>query len=321
MSATDIRVQMLRNGFSPVPLAGKRCYLKDWDTKTGASATEIGSWASVRPDWTNTGALTRLMPTLDLDILNQEAACIAEDIVRRRYEGHGLILVRIGRPPKRAVPFRTDEPFKKIVVVLTGPNGGEEKAEFLGDGQQLAVAGVHPDTGEPYRWHGGELWQTARNELPYVREMEARAVIDEIVGMLVSEFGYRRKAGNGKQQETYTHHVSLMGGKPSRQADHEIPKPLYELVHKLMPDSRGIERRRVIGVLRPLVRMREGEGRNRALLDKAICFRKELIREGVVTEEVAAELLLMAARINRYVEQDGEGEARRTIRSGLSYDH
>ena len=65
MTPTEIRMQMLRNGFSPVPLVGKRCYLKGWETKT-VGVGEIASWA-MRPDWSNTGALTRMMPTLDLD--------------------------------------------------------------------------------------------------------------------------------------------------------------------------------------------------------------------------------------------------------------
>ena len=72
------------------------------------------------------------MPTLDLDILNEEAARACEDHVREQYEEKGPILVRIGKPPKRAIPFRTIEPFAKFVVNLTAPNGSEEKIEFLG---------------------------------------------------------------------------------------------------------------------------------------------------------------------------------------------
>ena len=37
-----------------------------------------------------------------------------EELVRERYEERGYVPVRIGKPPKRAIPFRTDEPFTKI---------------------------------------------------------------------------------------------------------------------------------------------------------------------------------------------------------------
>src|SRR6516164_144418 len=149
MPPTDVRLHMHRNGYHPLPLIGKAPVLKNWQQKTETSAQEIALWSSTYSRATNTGALTRMMPTLDLDILNEEAACAAEKIIRARHEEHGRILVRIGRPPKRAIPFRTNEAFKKIQVVLIAPTGAEEKVEFLGAGQQLAVAGQHPDFNQP----------------------------------------------------------------------------------------------------------------------------------------------------------------------------
>jgi hypothetical protein len=46
-----------------------------------------------------------------------------EDVVRSRYEEAGGFVVRIGNPPKRAIPFRKDTPFDKITVNLIAPNG------------------------------------------------------------------------------------------------------------------------------------------------------------------------------------------------------
>src|SRR6516225_7701583 len=66
-------------------------------------------------------------PCVDIDILNPEAAEAAEALIRERYEERGYILVRIGLAPKRAVLFRTDEPFKKIQVILIAPNGPNGK--------------------------------------------------------------------------------------------------------------------------------------------------------------------------------------------------
>jgi hypothetical protein len=102
----------------------------------------------------------------------------------------GIILTRTGRYPKRAIPFRTDEPFKKITVTLIAPDGNEEKIEFPGDGQYLACFGIHPDTGQPYTWRGGAPGEIARDALPYISGEEAQQLVDDIIEMLVHCFGY-----------------------------------------------------------------------------------------------------------------------------------
>jgi predicted P-loop ATPase len=92
------------------------------------------------------------------------------------------------------IPFRTEAPFKKIAVVFAARNGGgEERIEFLGDGQQFAAFGTHPETMQPYSWHGGEPGQIKRADLPYIDEAAARALVEDIVELLVREHGYRRK--------------------------------------------------------------------------------------------------------------------------------
>lgn len=64
--------------------------------------------------------------------------------------------VRTGRPPKRALIYRADKPFKKISTpIFTSPDSRAHKVEVLGWGQQIVVHGIHPDTGKPYTWSGG----------------------------------------------------------------------------------------------------------------------------------------------------------------------
>ena len=138
-------------------------------------------WAKTWPDAVNTGVLTKHMPKLDLDILSEDAVRAIGDLVHERYDESGYVLTRSGFPPKAAIPFRTEEPFDKIVVNLVAPNGDPakpEKVEFLGNGQQVVVAGDHPDTKKPYGWHGGEPCNIALAELPYIREAEARALVE-----------------------------------------------------------------------------------------------------------------------------------------------
>jgi hypothetical protein len=154
MTPTARRLLLLHAGYAPIPLFGKappaygrnnsKKGLADWQTLTSVSREQIKMWGKTWPDALNTGCLTRLMPTLDVDICNEEAARAVEDYVRERFEEHGRILPRIGKPPKRAIPFWTDEPFTKIIANVVAPNGEQEKIEFLGDGQQVVIDGIHP---------------------------------------------------------------------------------------------------------------------------------------------------------------------------------
>jgi hypothetical protein len=106
--------------------------------------------------------------------------------------------VRIGQPPKRAIIFRTNTPFIKLIVNLTAPNGSEEKLELLGDGQQLVIEGIHPETRKPYTWFGGEPWRIRHDELPYLHEHEAQLFINNAATLLISAFGYTHTAAAPK---------------------------------------------------------------------------------------------------------------------------
>jgi hypothetical protein len=307
MTPTDVRMQLHEHGYAPLPLAGKKCFMADWPTGQ-AGPQDIKLWLLRWPGWTNTGAVCAFMPTLDLDIFDQEAACIAEDIVRRRYEARGRVLVRIGKSPKRAIPFRTNEPFKKIQADLI-----RAKLEFLAEGQQVAVAGIHPE-GMPYRWQGEALWQVPWDELPYIREDAARALVDEIGETLCREFGYQRKAERSTEPHTFqnTHHVSPVS---IAQGDRFVPDRLHRKIVELMRGARLLHQRRVRGVLRPLVEARES--RNYQLYWAALQFR-ELIGSGVIDRDGAEQLLLLCAMMNGYVAKRGEDHAWSSIKSGLN---
>jgi hypothetical protein len=105
------------------------------------------------------------------------------------------MLVRVGQFPKRAIPLRTDEPFRKIVRKLTAPDGSTHKIEVLGDGQQVAVAGLHPDTNRPFAWRGGRSpVNTPREALPLVTETEVIALLDLCAEQLCTKLGWRAEA-------------------------------------------------------------------------------------------------------------------------------
>ena len=197
----EFRLALRAAGFSPVPCNGKAPPMRKWST-IEATITDIQRWDRAYPKATNTGMLTKLTPTFDVDIMNPEAAADVEHLVRERLDERGVILVRFGRPPKRAIPMRTSVPFKKIAASLTAADGSEAKLELLGDGQQVVVAGIHPDTNKLYTWHGGELGKIKHGDLPEITEEEGRALVEAAVLMLVEKHGYvrakERPKANGK---------------------------------------------------------------------------------------------------------------------------
>jgi hypothetical protein len=205
--AQTLRHQLRAAGYCPIPLYGKeppqygknnaRKGMKGWQTFQDITPEMVDMYSKTWPDAVNTGCLTFNMPVVDIDILNEEAARALEDHVREHFEERGYLLTRIGRPPKRAIPFRTAMgPFKTFKISLTAPDGSEgQKIELLADGAQVVVDGIHPDTGQPYRWFGGELGKIPREELPDIREDEAHALVDELIEILVRDFGYRRAPG------------------------------------------------------------------------------------------------------------------------------
>jgi hypothetical protein len=129
--AADIRLAMWRNGYAPLPLTGKNPDPngKGWQQKRQqTNEQEIRLWDKVFPYIYNTGCLTRLVPTLDVDILEKSACRVVYEHVKERFEERGYILCRIGRAPKFAVPFQTDVPFGKITRTKTYPVGPGPKS-------------------------------------------------------------------------------------------------------------------------------------------------------------------------------------------------
>ncbi|MHC2839807.1 bifunctional DNA primase/polymerase [Bradyrhizobium diazoefficiens] len=94
LTPTDVRMQLRRNGFDPIPVIGKRPPLDEWQKRTETSAGDIEMWAKLYPDARNTGILTRHAPTLDIDILDPDAADAVEGKVREILEDFGDIHVR-----------------------------------------------------------------------------------------------------------------------------------------------------------------------------------------------------------------------------------
>ena len=202
--AVAVRKKLLRAGFLPIPCIGKTINITDWPNIIATEA-DIDGWFTRYPDAMNTGLLTRTTPAVDLDIYDPD---VAEELELTLLDmiGEGHTLVRFGQPPKRAVLFQTDTPFKKIrTPIFTSPGSNKENfVEVLGDGQQIIVFGTHPETGKEYSWHGGEPGDVTRADLPSLTEAMARdfikraTVVMEAAGWVRSDnVTTNIKKGNG----------------------------------------------------------------------------------------------------------------------------
>jgi hypothetical protein len=180
----EVRTAMVANGYNPTPLAGKRPLLDGWQ-KIVADQQTVERWGNMGPE---TGMVTAHTPVVDIDIMNEQAAELVEQTIA---ECWGEILVRIGQHPKRAILARTDAPFRKIVRRFTAPDGSTHKIEVLGDGQQLAVAGIHPDTKKRFAWKGGRSpVNTPRDAQPLVSEQDIVAALDLCAEQLRAKLGW-----------------------------------------------------------------------------------------------------------------------------------
>src|SRR5262245_42137072 len=79
MTPYEIRLAMVENGYTPIPLNGKAPILNEWQ-KTVASREGVTKWGNMGA---NTGMVTTTTPVLDIDILDEEAARIVETTARQ----------------------------------------------------------------------------------------------------------------------------------------------------------------------------------------------------------------------------------------------
>jgi AAA domain/Bifunctional DNA primase/polymerase, N-terminal len=216
--APAARQALLKSGYEPIPLAGKRPVLDQWQNAR-PTAEAIAIWEKTHPNATNTGVLTRYVPAIDDDVLDQEVADIIHGWVRELIPPGFPELLRIGRFPKRAILFRCDAPFAKVSTgKWIDEKGREHQLEILCDGQQLAVYGEHPDTHQPYTWPGARPARTPRTALPLLTPETAQSLVNRAKA-LFQEHGWRPKreerpkdsprASGFERSDSFAHKIAL----------------------------------------------------------------------------------------------------------------
>jgi hypothetical protein len=176
---SDAALRLLDNGYLPIPIlpGAKRPAVPRWSTLP-IDVPTLERWTEQYPAC-GIGLRCGSLVGIDIDILDPDLAHRVDALVRQRL---GDTLTRVGRWPKRLLPYRTDAPLPKI----TGGTREGEKVEVLGLGQQFVAFGIHPDTGRPYHWVEDTPLDVPLDALPCVTRDQLLALAVEIEALLPS---------------------------------------------------------------------------------------------------------------------------------------
>ena len=293
--ATACRKRLLAAGYLPLPVNGKEPSIAGWQD-IAATNKIINTWVSNYADATNTGILTYMTPTIDIDIMHPDAAAAIEALAREHFEERGRILVRFGKAPKRAILLRSDVRFKKVVRKFIAPDGSAQQIEIMANGQQIVVFGIHKETQRPYSWHGGEPGEVKHEDLPSVSEADMRAFLDAANELLIRDFGFKadapkRKANGGDQPRSGPSN----GAAGSRE--------------------RAYATAALDGCAAELAAAASG-GRN-DLLNKLAFRLGRMIASGWIDRAIVEAALTEAMQANGYADDDGIDAVEATLKSGL----
>jgi Bifunctional DNA primase/polymerase, N-terminal/Primase C terminal 1 (PriCT-1) len=160
----DYAEPLLRQGYSPLPVNGKRPTIKGWQNHCLNPPAQkiVKKWASQFPAH-NIGVACGHLVALDIDDEVEDRALALQTRAFQKLSETPLI--RIGRAPRRVLLYRAPEPFASIK---------EKEAQVLGLGTQVVLFGLHPTIERPYTWLGATPLDVPLNDLPPISEAGAR---------------------------------------------------------------------------------------------------------------------------------------------------
>ena len=169
-------------GYTVLPIrpGTKRPDLKNWPGHE-TTVEDVRAWRSNGRAMHGAGINARNTPAIDVDVMDPDVADAMSDAIDRIFPGVTL-MTRTGLAPKFLIPFRSDEPFRKLTSKVYSDGQHEHKVEILGDGQQWVAYHVHPDTDRPYQWFDGlsdsGISGVPQHALPELDRRRAQLVID-----------------------------------------------------------------------------------------------------------------------------------------------
>ena len=176
---TKTRLQLLKNGFDPLPNKRKMCLLKGW-SKIDITEDLISSrdWERLGK-FRDTGVRCGKVVAIDLDIEDNELMSKFLNAVQHQGIIQESPFVRIGKPPKEMWIYRAEEKIGKSITGKFGREGDKDghQVEVLGHGCQFGAYGKHSDLYE-YDWPELDLREHHISELPVITREQVRKLIE-----------------------------------------------------------------------------------------------------------------------------------------------
>jgi hypothetical protein len=287
--ATAFRRRLLEAGYSPLPVNGKAPAINGWPDIVPTNDL-ISEWEHEYLNATNTGIQTLTTPAIDIDVRDAAVADEVQSIAQRMF---GVSVVRVGQAPKRALLYRTDQPFDKLATpIYISADGRTHQVEVLCRGQQVVLRGTHPVTQADYIISGPEPGpELKRDALRLLTAEQAHAFIKAAEQCLLAQGWTPKKKPNGAPGTT------LNGSRVGSERE------------------RAYARAALDGCVGDVAQAATGE-RNDTLNKKAFRLGTMVARGWISAEEVY-DALLAAADACGLNSDDGEGLTRKTIQSGL----
>lgn len=143
--------KLIEQGYAVIPIQpGKKAPGFEGWQKSKSTTGQVREWLENGFAHAGVGILTKFTCAVDIDCLDEATAKKFEQWC---IDNIGPAPIRIGKPPKRLLLYRTSEPFRKQRSAVYEDEWGEKQlVEVLGDGQQFVAFHIHPDTKKPYTW-------------------------------------------------------------------------------------------------------------------------------------------------------------------------
>ncbi|MEI8697655.1 primase C-terminal domain-containing protein [Mesorhizobium sp. ISC15] len=168
----------LDSGFLPVPMEGKQPMIR-WKGRPLGKRAIANLLANPAIAAANIGFRTGELVAIDVDY---DDDATSRRIMHLAFAALGETpIVRVGRRPRQMLFYRSREPIASTSI---------GKVEILGAGKIATVGGNHPDTGEPYRWPEGCLFDADLSEVPLTDALE----VEKLLRWLKDELGTGKKA-------------------------------------------------------------------------------------------------------------------------------
>ncbi len=180
MTPTQVRLQMLDNGWRPVPVRGKAPAVPEWQRfcRSDPTTDDIESWERY-PDAVSTGIALGRQVAVDIDVLSDPI--LAQRIRAEAVACFGQTpFVRVGQAPKVALIYRAAEPIRTVRFKAASGNG--DGVDILSDGSQFVAFGIHPTTGRLFQWIGetSPLDATPDDATPAITEGQIAEFLDRV---------------------------------------------------------------------------------------------------------------------------------------------